>query len=212
LFRKQDQNMGSQEFLKIKNQLKNILPKERFEHSLRVVKFAEELAKKHKVPLNKARIAALLHDCSRSLDGKEYLNAAKRHGIKIRDIYKKVPKLVHADLAAVIARERFNIKDADILRAIKNHTFGRPDMGALEKIIYLADHIEEGRNYREAKKIRKIAISDLNQAIVRTCDAVLSFLIKKRALICEETIRTRNAFLVFNKNEKNLGNLGKNLL
>lgn len=198
MYKKQDQNMAKHEYHKLKKQLKNILPKKRFEHSLRVVKFAEELARKHGASLEKARIAGLLHDCSRFLNGEEYLKTARKHGIKIKDVYKSVPKLVHAELAAVFAREKFKIKDADVLRAIKNHTFGHPRMGKLEKIIYLADHIEEGRNYKKAKKIRKIAFSNMDKAIIATCDAVLNFLIKKKSLICEETIKTRNAFILKN--------------
>jgi predicted HD superfamily hydrolase involved in NAD metabolism len=190
--------MGKGENFRIKKQLKKILPKERFEHSSRVVKFAEELAKKHGVSLEKARTAALLHDCSRFLKGKEYLSAARRHGIKIKNVYKFVPKLAHAELSAVFAKKKFKIKNEDILRAIKNHTFGRPNMGMLEKIIYLADHIEEGRNYKEAKLIRKIAFSNLDKAIIATCNAVLKFLMKKKSLICEETIKTRNSFIIKN--------------
>lgn len=68
-------------------------------------------------------------------------------------------------------------------------------MSRLEKIVFLADHIEEGRDYPEVARMRQLAFRDLEAAIVATADATLQYLIKRRVPIDPATIATRNSYL-----------------
>lgn len=180
----------------LKTKLAELLPLERFEHSLRVEKSALELAELYNVSTAKTSIAALLHDCSRFLSREQMLKKAKSWGLKISPIEKFEPKLLHAKLSAIIANRSFKIKDKAILTAIKRHTVGAQKMSLLDKIIYLADHIEEQRDYCGVNKVKKLAHKDLNAAIAASTSSMISDLLRNDLPIFEETVKTRNAHLL----------------
>jgi len=184
------------EYDSLKAGLKKLLPPERYEHSLRVAEQAEGLARRYKVAEDKARLAALLHDCSRYLDREGMLKMARELSYKIDPIEELEPKLLHARLAAELARSKFGITDKDVLQAIESHTTGRPGMGKLEKVVYLADHIETDRDYPGVESVRKLALTDLDQAIVASIDNMIRHLLELNLPIFEGTIETRNWFLL----------------
>jgi predicted HD superfamily hydrolase involved in NAD metabolism len=180
----------------ILKKLKEDLDPERFKHSLRVEKIAIALAQRYRVSTKKARLAALLHDYSRKYARKGLLQQARKFKIIIDPISKFEPKLLHAELSALFAKRDFGITSKQILGAIRKHTIGAPRMTKLEKIIYLADHIEEGRNFSGVKKIRSLAAKNLNRAIVESSSNMLKFLLQKGLPIYPGTIRTRNYYLL----------------
>ena len=181
--------------IKIIKKLKETLDPERFEHSLRVEKTALALGKKWGVSKNKIIPAALLHDCARRFNRGELLREARKLGLEIDPVRKFEPKLFHAEIGAYLAKRDFGIKSAEILRAIRLHTVGAAGMSKLEKIIYLADHIEEGRNFRGAKKMRGLAFKNLDLAILESTTNMIRYLLEKGLPIYLGTIQTRNYFL-----------------
>lgn len=73
-------------------------------------------------------------------------------------------------------------------------------MTQLDKIIYLADAIEEKRNYPGVDHIRKLAKNDLDEAILYSLDHNITYIIEKNDLIHPLTIDARN-YLIKEKNE-----------
>ena len=66
-----------------------------------------------------------------------------------------MPKpVVHAYLGAYIAEKILKINDEEIINAIRYHTSGRPNMTALEKLVFVADMVEEGRSYEGVDFLR----------------------------------------------------------
>jgi len=183
----------------LSDRLKVSLPAERFEHSLRVSRLSRELAQKWGVDPVKAETAGLLHDCSRYLDGPGLLELARELNYKIDPIERYQPKLLHARLAADLARRDFKIADPEILKAIAEHTVGSEDMSALSKVIYLADHMEEGRDFKGVEKIRELAQKDLDLAMAESTGQMIRYLLDSEQPIFEGTIRTRNHFLNYAK-------------
>ncbi len=177
-------------------QLKKSLNHERFRHSLGVEKTAIALAEKYKIQKNKASIAALLHDCARKYNSKELLAQAKKHKLEIDPIRKFEPKLFHAELGAIFAKKIFKIRDKSILSAIEKHTTGSAKMTTLEKIIFLADHIEEGRNFFGVNRLRDLALKSLDQAVLESSRIMIEYLLKKEAPIYYKSIETRNYYLL----------------
>lgn len=175
--------------------LKESLDTERFEHSLRAEKIAVALARKYGVSIKKASQAALLHDYARKFERKELLKQARRFKLKLDPVSVFEPKLFHAELSALLAKRDFGINSKEILGAIKKHTLGAPRMSKLDKIIYLADHIEEGRNFSGVKSIRSLAVRDLDKAIAESTSNKLKYLLKKGLPIHPGTIKTRNYYL-----------------
>lgn len=180
---------------KIREKLRLLLDRERFSHSLSVEKTARQLAKIYGADEERAALAALLHDCAKYMSGKTLLLEAKKHGIKFHASFERQPHLLHGPVSAFIAGERFGIRDKGVLAAIKNHTSGRPGMSRLEEIIYLADHIEPGRSYKNVGKIRKTAKRDINKTIALVAEEMLKYLLSKDREIYPATLTTRNYYL-----------------
>ena len=73
--------------------------------------------------------------------------------------------------------EEYNVDNDDIINAISFHTTGRPGMSLLEKIIFVADYIEPGRNKAlNLNEIRALAFMDLDKALLRILEDTLLYL------------------------------------
>lgn len=183
----------------IKSRLKQALPHRRFNHSVNVMKCAAELASRYGEDRDKAMLSGLLHDCARDIKTSEAFKFCKKYNIMVDKITRVQPVLLHGPLGACIAAEEYGVSDESILRAIRFHTTGYEDMDMLTKIIIIADYIEPGRNFPGVEEIRKIAFEDIEEAIVKTLDSTIKYIIEKGALIHPDTVRTRN-FIVYQKN------------
>lgn len=181
------------------NKLKEALDGERFAHSLRVERSAVALARKHGVSVKKASLAALLHDCARKFKREQLIREAVKAGIKVDALSRFEPKLLHAELGARMAGKEFGIKDKEVLSAIRKHTVGSPAMTRLEKILYLADHIEEGRDFRGVKKIRRTAFQDMDRAVAESATKMLKYLLDQGLPAHPGTVYTRNYYLTNKK-------------
>jgi predicted HD superfamily hydrolase involved in NAD metabolism len=107
-------------------------------------------------------------------------------------------------LGAYLARELFDIDDPEILDAIAWHTTGRKNMTLLEKIICLADFIEEGRSYNGVEDIRKLAFVDINRALLAGFDLSIKNIVDKGKLLHPMTIEARNSLLLEIKDEEDV--------
>ncbi len=179
----------------IKNKLEKTLSKKRFKHSVGVMETAVGLALINDVDREKAAISGLLHDCAREVKGNEAFKACEKYGISIDEISRIQPSLLHGSIGAEIAKEEYGIKDPHILQAIKYHTTGRADMDMLEKIIFIADYIEPGRNFQGVEEARKEAFKNIDRVILMALDKTISHIIEKKGLIHVDAINARNFIL-----------------
>lgn len=180
----------------MKRRLSELLPKERYEHSLSVEKVALDLARHYGISPEKASIAGLLHDSARGLGSPGLIKKAEEIGLHIDPIQRFEPKLLHAPLSAYIAKTEFGITDPEILLAIERHTVGAEDMSPLEKVIYLADHIEPGRDYEDVEKIRSLAYKNMDKAIAQCASSMIKALIRKGLPVYPLTVTTRNYYIL----------------
>ena len=183
----------------INEKLLNSIGTKRLGHSIRVMKEAEKLAKGYGVNVEKASIAGLLHDCGRYQDKSYLLKKAQEFGIILDEIYKKNDNLVHALLGVEVAKREYGISDKDVLNAIRYHTTGRENMSLLEKIVYMADYIEPGREFDGLDRIRSLCYEskDINKALIGAIDNTIIYILNNKAIIHEDTIKARN-FLLLN--------------
>ena len=133
----------------IKKTLKESLSEERYNHTLGTADCALKLAKKYGLDEKKAYLAGLLHDCAKCKSNDELLKIIKQELKNIDEGELQNYKTLHAPVGEYFARTMYNIDDSEILNAIRYHTIGRVNMSLFEKIIFLADKIEENRNYEK---------------------------------------------------------------
>ncbi len=159
----------------MQRRLKANLKPSRYAHSVRTMALALTLASRFGGDPEKTRIAALLHDCAKRAPGSQ-LALADRCGVDAADIPKN---LLHGRLGPIVARDDYGVTDVEILDAIACHTECRERMTTLDKIVYLADKIEPGREYDELARIREMAKTDLDAAVLMCMEDVISYVVKK---------------------------------
>jgi len=151
----------------MKEKLSKKLSDHRYVHSLGVLETAVKMAEIFGADVEKARIAALLHDCAKQIPHDEQIRLCYEYGVPTDEIKEKQAGLLHADLGAYLAEHEFGINDKEILDAIRYHTLGRENMSDLEKILYLADIIEPNRkSFSGLKELKELCFLDLDRAML----------------------------------------------
>ena len=161
----------------IRKRLKKELDKGRYEHTKGVMYTAGCMAMAYETSIEQAMLAGLLHDCAKCIPDDEKLQICEEHDIPINAVEYESPFLLHAKLGAYLAETVYEVKDPEILHPIKVHTTGAPDMSMLDKIIYIADYIEPGRNKAaDLPRVRKLAFEDLDECMYQILKDTLSYL------------------------------------
>lgn len=162
---------------KIRKAVEKVQDAKRFEHTQGVEYTAAALAMRYGIDIDSARAAGLLHDSAKCLSDEKRLSICKKNHIQVTEVERKNPFLLHAKVGAYLAREKYGIKDPDILNAIQNHTTGRKNMSLLEKIIFVADYIEPGRKHApDLAVVRKLAFIDIDRALLKILRDTLQYL------------------------------------
>ena len=142
------------------------LKSRRMPHVLGTEQEAACLAEKYGADVTAARIAALLHDCTKKLDLSQQLSLCRHYGIELDEMEQSYLKLLHSKTGAAVAKDRFGVSE-EIYEAIYYHTTGKADMTLLEKIIYLADYIEPSRSFPGVEELRAAVHEDLDRGLCR---------------------------------------------
>ena len=175
--------------------LENLLDSKRVQHSLGVAKVAVVLARKFGCDEKKAELAAILHDCAKSMEKDTPKKYLKKYKIKATTAVLSSPQLLHTLLGPYVAKDIFKIKDKEILKAIRWHTTGRAGMSKLEKIIYIADYIEESRTIVSSANTRKLLGKkdiSLDRLVYSVVKGKLKYLKKNKAVVNKDSIKLLN--------------------
>ncbi len=185
-------------FENILNHLKENLSEYRFKHTIGVAETAKELALQYKFDSEKAYLAGLLHDCAKEVVLEDMQKIVSKHSIYIDKITFESTALLHGVAGACTAKELYNIDD-EIYDAICYHTTGKANMSLLTKIVYIADYIEPMRCFEGVEDIRNLAFSDLDKAIIKSCDNIIIHTVNKGGIVHPNTIDARNYLLMNNR-------------
>lgn len=167
-------------------EVKKYLTEERWAHTVRVAVMAAENCRRVGAEETDAITAAALHDCAKYLGA----NAPELDGFVPPD---NVPApVLHQYSGAYVAEHTFGIRDETVLNAIRYHTSGRENMSGLEKLIYLSDLLEEGRNFPEVNALRKIFAQDIDKALLAALEHQCAYLKTTGAPVYPLTVRALN--------------------
>lgn len=174
--------------------LKQQVSPKRFEHILRVEAKAITLAKQYHGDVEKASVSSLLHDYAKEMpiDVLKHYREAPNYCLE----WEKYGSAIwHGPLAAYIGRDMFGIDDPEILGAVWGHTIGKKDMSLNEKILFVADYIEDGRDFPGVDDVRALADSSLDDAVNYKLKASLKLQIERENPIFPETIAIYNDWM-----------------
>lgn len=175
--------------------VKEQLTEHRYTHTLGVMESALKLANRYGANEKKTELAAIFHD---------YAKFRPKEEMKRIIMDEKMPaelldfnsELWHAPVGAFLVQKEAGINDEEILDAIRYHTSGRVGMTLLEKVIYLADYIEPGRHFPGVDEVREMAEHNLDQALIKSIQNTIFFLMKKGQPVFPATFYTYNDLIM----------------
>lgn len=133
----------------------------RLKHIYNVKKVAVTLGRLYEADIPSVIVASYLHDITK------HESIEENHRLASSLISEDTPQACyHAYAAAKVAKDKFNITDKDILNAIMYHCSGRLHQSLLEKIIFVSDFIEEGRDF-VSDELRDLAKKDIDQCVYK---------------------------------------------
>lgn len=163
----------------------------RFEHCLRVEQTAIKLAEKNHCDVEQAAVAGLIHDYAKERNNQEFQQVIKNKNLD-PDLLNWGNFIWHGEVGAEIIRDELGITDETILNAVRRHTIGAPEMTILDKIVYVADYIEPGRQFPEVNYAREIAFADLDDGVRFETQQTLKYLLENNKKIYPAAILTYN--------------------
>ena len=192
----------------LRKKVSAVLSEKRFAHTLGVERAARELGY-HCLPdsVLELRVAALLHDVAKELPTEEQKAIMCRSGMNFTDEDYRSEPLYHAFAAPTVIRDSFSEFATDnVLSAVFYHTSGGVDMTLFDEIIFIADFIEEGREYDTCKTTRQNLLSalkcsknrnekirTLHSAVVNVIDFTVKYLENKGKAVNSRMILARKA-------------------
>ena len=156
------------------------------------------------------RAAALLHDITKEYPTERQVQICEQFGIRISKQDILTPKTFHAKTAAALSPEAYpEFADDEVVTAVRWHTTGRANMSLLEKIVYLADYIDDSRNFPDCVVLREMfwsaepenmtaeeRLAHLNRVLIRSFDMTLTGLIAESAPVSSATFAARNYLII----------------
>ncbi len=164
----------------IENQLyletiaQSLVSPKRWLHVKSMCDLACRIALSNHADVEKVRIAALFHDCAKSMSASE-LKAWL--GFCYPAYVDQHPSLWHQIVGAEIAKRKFQVRDPEVLAAIAHHVNGS-DRSMTSMIVYLADKLDENRGYNSSTEIA-LAMKDVHKAYEAVRAIQRAYLIKE---------------------------------
>ncbi len=161
------------------------------------------------------RVAALLHDVTKEWPTEKHVAFLQANGIEVTSMDTAAPKTLHARTAAVLIPAAYPAyADAEVVSAVRWHTTGRKGMTLIEKIVYLADYIDDSRTFPDCVKLRSafwdadpegMSRADreahLTSVLVLSFDMTIGGLLEDGAPVSPDTFCARNSLILQQKVE-----------
>lgn len=170
------------------------MSEKRFQHVLGVEQAALALAERYGADPIQASLAALLHDYAKEQVDAVFLDLIDRYQLD-PDLKNWGNNIWHGLVGRYLIAEEFGLTDAAILQAIAVHTTGASEMSLLDKVLYVADYIEPGRDFPGVEVARELAQTDLDQAVAYETARTVAHLAGKGLPIYPKTLETYNSYV-----------------
>lgn len=167
----------------------------RFQHVLRVRDYACQLAKQYGVDMQKAEVAALVHDYAKERSDAEFLAVIQSRHLD-PDLVNWGNYIWHGVVGAEMIQAELGIDDPEILAAVRQHTTGAgADMSLLSQVIFMADYLEIGRTFPGVETARAVTAQSLAAGVKYQIVHTVLHLVEKETPIYPKSIMTYNYWL-----------------
>ena len=193
----------------LREDVRHCMSEKRYRHTLGVEKAARRMLAYFDEEIDPFYLsaAALLHDVTKELSEREQREIIREMQIKLSKSQENSPAILHSFTAQHRIEKDFSFfaKSNSLISAIRAHTTGAPQMSLFEKLIFVADYIEEGREYPSCIAVREKLFSALesgaspkaalNEALLTILDGTIQFIRSRGLSLCEDTVLARDAVL-----------------
>ena len=193
----------------LREEISRFMGEKRYQHTLGVERMAERIASHFSGAVDGISLGAcaLLHDITKELSEAEQRETVERLGLCLTESQKKSPAILHSFTAQYRIEREFPYfaKKEGVLSAIRAHTTGAKNMSLLDKILFVADYIEEGREYSKCIETREWFFAEisagvpaalvLDRCVLKILESTIGFLRARGFALCEDTLDARNALL-----------------
>ena len=195
----------------IKKYVRARISDDRWQHTLGVMETADALSA-YLMPDRREELvlAALLHDVAKELSLDEMFNLITSEDIPLSSDDLATPAALHSFAGAALVRRDFpDLAERELISAISNHTLGAPDMSLFDKIIYISDYIEPGREAEGCRRVRDFLLSHLtvgesaanvrvlNRSIVMAIDNTYGYLLSRGLDVNNKMLLTKKSLLPY---------------
>ena len=160
--------------------------------------------------INDLRAAALLHDITKEYDVPTHLRMLEEAGEDVKEGDTFSHKTFHARTATLLIPTQYAAYASDtVINAVRWHTTGREGMTLTEKLLYLADYIDESRMFPDCVRLRSYfwsatpesmsmdeRLCHLRRTLIMSYDMTLRALINEGAVISPDTALARNELVL----------------
>lgn len=195
----------------LRERVQGSMSKKRFVHTAAVEEMIARLCAMYCPEYTlQLRAAALLHDLTKELTPEAQEALCEAYDIPVDDTQRLSPKTYHAKTAAArIVRDFPAFADPIVINAVRWHTTGHAGMTLTEKLLYLADYIDDSRTFSSCVLLRRYFFGaepelmtreererHLRATLLLSYEFTLKDLLADGAPIDEDSIRARNELLV----------------
>ncbi len=159
---------------------RNTLSARRHKHCIAAASMAADLAKLNKVDAKQAWIAGLMHDITKEWSNEKHRKFLLKHGWDPLG----TPELIwHQWTGALWMKEIYGIKNQEVVDAIFKHSNADAmpfkDLTTMDKIVYVADKLCDGRKYPGIQKHREIARKNLDEGFKLAAETSIKLIKEK---------------------------------
>lgn len=202
----------------LREQLRGAMSEKRYRHTVAVEEMVTRLAALYcPEKIDVLRAAALLHDITKELDIEEQIRICHEKGIPVEDHAELAPKVFHAKTAAALIPDLYpTYAHPEVISAVRWHTTGHAHMTLSEKLVYLADYIDESRRFPDCVRLRNLfwdaqpqtmtpdkRAEHLRDVLIVSYEMTVRSLLDDGALISADTMLARNELIIDKKSKCN---------
>lgn len=139
-----------------------------YEHTIDVVNELYNIIEQFGFVEDGSEIACYCHDLGRVVDEEEMVEFCTKNNIEVAYEEKQHPSILHQKISKFIAENVFEIRDDNILNAIRYHSTSRPQSSRIEMEVLLADKLswKEDSYERFVNELREAIKESKEKAIL----------------------------------------------
>ena len=202
---------GEQALTDLREAVISRMSPKRFNHTAAVEEMVTRLATLYcpeEIPA--LRAAALLHDITKEYDIPTQIRILREAGEEVKPGDEFAHKTFHARTAAIIIPDQYaDYATETVISAVRWHTTGREGMTIPERLLYLADYIDESRIFPDCVRLRSYfwnarpeamsaedRLVHLRRTLIMSFDMTMRALLSEGAVISPDTACARNELVL----------------